>query len=483
MPSTWGPAISTKDQSLYMQGDRIIDEPVFLENTGVSDMAKNEIDPVFHGETRRVGGRNRTFEKTLRAAEVTRYTVNVMFNGDLWTPLKEYAQRGGCETTLYIIPNCAQREYKRASVLREVVLREPIETTATIDVGTDASAITEQSEADFVERFWLWNLKHEIVRTFSDYGYAMTIREEDCVDCAKSPFQSFVVLTSDGTAFDTQITDDRFGTVTTRTALGAAAPAGSVPTSVFAKDEVIIATFRNAAGATGGTVISNNRGLTATVDSDITAAVHQAGEFDGQYLAVGGATGGQAMVWLSNDGIAWTSVTNGLLPADKNLRAFDVDYSNDTIYAVGEEGLVIKASRASANSLIMAALTPPNITTEDLFAVRVFGPDHVAIAGEGGYYAETLDGGATWVQPAVTTTSDLEVLTGDAYRSAYAGGTTISLRDVLTKNRYANGALESGMTIAGNLIDGVSYNVDRNYFGFLTSTGQVIVSRSFKPGA
>lgn len=483
MASTWGSATTTKDWTLLIEGDTAVSTPYILENHGMSDLSSDEIDRVLHRYTKRVNGRSVTLTNVLRPAERTGLTFTMLFNGFQWSRALQLARENkNCPTTLYLRRNCPPNsKEEQARVLTNVIFNKPTDVNAVIDVGEEANPVTEQSEGYASEEFRLWKLGNFLVTTLDEPAYGIAAREKDCVDCGEKPFQEFVVIATNGGSFNTYVTEDRFATVTDKTAVGNAAPSGSIPTSAYYKDDVILVGFRNAAGTTGGTVFSANNGASATVDSNITASIHAVGRFDGQYIAAGGALGGQALVYLSDNGITWTSTTGVALPANKAILALAVDNDNENVYFVGEDGLAVKAYRSGTNSLVFSTLTlPGSVSTTDMHTVAVLGSDHIAVGGNGGYFAESLDGGATWFQPIVTTTSAIKSIGGDRYRTLYGAGTSIATRDILVDMAFKNVTFEQSVT--GNIAS-IAYDSDPNYFASATDAGEIVISRPFYPNA
>lgn len=485
MASTWGSASTTKDWTLLIEGTTPISPPEILDNHGMSDLTGDEIDRVLHKFTKRVNGRSRTLTNVLRPAERTGITFTMMFNGFKWSrPLELARQNANCPTTLFLRLNCppnTKEEYAR--VLTNVIFNKPTDVSAQVDVGEEANPVTEQSEAYGSEELLIWKLGNNLVTTLAEPAYGIVSREKDCIDCDDKVGQEFAVLATNGGAFNTYVTSNRFSSVVDRTAVGAVAPLESLPRNAYYKDDVLLVAFTNAAGVTGGTVMSGDNGVSATIDSNITAAIFDVGYFDGQYVAAGGALAGQAFVYLSNNGIAWTSTTGAALPANKAILSLAVDTANENIYFVGEDGLAVKAYRSATNALSFTALTlPGSVGTTDIKDVAVLGSDHIAVGGVGGYYAESLDGGLTWTQPSVTTTSAINAIAGDQYRTLYGAGTTIATRDILVNMTYKNVVLDDGQTIVGN-VTGIAYNGDPNYFASVTSTGEVVMSKPYFPRA
>lgn len=485
MASTWGSASTTKDWTLLMEGDTPISAPYILENHGMSDLSSDEIDRVLHRYTKRVNGRSVTLTNVLRPAERTGLTFTMLFNGFQWSRALQLARENkNCPTTLYLRRNCPPNsKEEQARVLTNVIMNKPTDVNAVIDVGEEANPVTEQSEGYASEEFRLWKLGNFLVTDFAEPAYGVIAREKECVDCGEGVFQEFLVIATDGDSFSSYVTDDRFATTTDKTALGSAAPSGSIPTDAYYADDVILVSFKNSLGTTGGTVFSADNGATATVDSNITAAIAGVGYFDGQYIAAGGALAGQALVYLSDNGIAWTSTTGAALPANKAILALAIDTEAENVYFVGEDGLAVKGYRSGTNSLAFTALTlPGSVSSIDINSVAVLGADHIAVGGAGGYYAESLDGGATWTQPIVTTTSAILAISGDRYRSLYGAGTAIARRDILNNMAYKNDSLEDGQVVTGN-VTGIAYDGDPNYFVSVTDAGNVVVSRPYYPNA
>ena len=482
-----GPLFSSLDYNLYMKNGTIIQEPLRLDSTSISDLTNDNRDAIEAEFTVNLRGQNTPRKIRLRSMQKLGFTFTVNYGFSIVNKLKSFAWRNRpqCETVLYMVAACpTDPRYEHAYILTDVKLDPPQRTVAPIVNKETGEPIDSESEGYGSEEIQLWRAGNYLVTTLSEPAYGVTAREVDCPDCNEEVFQDFVVVATDGASFNTYVTDDRFATVTDKTAVGSAAPSGSIPTSVYATEDVILVGFRNAGSTAGGTVISSDNGATATIDSNVSAPVYGVGRFDGQYVAVGGALGGQALFWYSDNGTAWTSVTNGALPANKALLSLSVDSDGSAIYAVGEDGLAVKIFK-SGGSFNMSAITlPGSVSSTDINVVRVLAIDHVAVGGAGGYYAESLDGGTTWTRPAVTTTSAITALAGNVYNTVYGAATAIASRSVLNLNFFKNNIMQNGASITGNFTGGDSLHVGygsteerSNYYVLVTDDGEVVIGR------
>lgn len=481
-----GPVFTNNDYSLYMKDGTIIDEPLRLDNMIMSDVTNDNREAIEYEFMRYIKGVNYPTKVQLRPPQKMGTTLTIGYGGSLENKLKSYARRNNpnCDTVLYLLANCpSDARYKHAYIQTGIKLAPPQRTVAALTTE-QGEAIMWESEAYGTDEILLWNSGNYLVTTLAEPAYGVAVRETTCADCTEEDFQEFAVIATDGGAFNVYVTDDRFATSTDKTALGAAAPLESVPTSVYYADDVILVGFRNAAGATGGTVISLDNGATATVDSNLTVPARAVGRFDGQYVAVGGALAGQAMFWYSDNGIAWTSVVSGALSATKALLSLSVDNDGQAIYASGEDGTLVKIFKSAGSFNIVALTLPGSVGSTDINVVRVLAQDHFAVGGAGGYYAESLDAGATWKQPSVTTTSAITALAGNVYNSVYGAASVLAKRSVLTDYRYANDVFQNGASITGNFLGGDSYHInsagaetESNYYVLVSDDGEVVIGR------
>lgn len=490
-PPKWGGETTSKDWEMFISGQTLIDEPISLIGHSLTGLTPETLDAVTIPVVEKIRGRIQNRIKTLRAAQVTGMTGTLGFGNALWTPAMQKArQAGSCEVTLYIDRLCPADSDERVTYFfPETVLAQPTRVNDPVTVD-ETNSVEWQSEFRAPNEYVLWTQGGYELTDLSDPLYALTTVTEECAGCDDTVYQRFVAVGGTNSLVAVK-SEDRFGDFDYLTFTSA--PASHVGTSVWSEGDVILMGFANTAdyltAATGGTYFSADGGVTAmSRDTNISAPVNGVARYAGQYLAVGGVGGGQAMVWTSTNGVDWTSVSSAALPANAALSAVSVDEENGVFYAVGENGLVLKG-RLSGSSITLSALTPAAVTTQDLFTVKVLGDDHVAIGGASGAYDESLDGGDTWESPSFPGTNTVYAIAGSNDRVITQSAGVFYVRDVQTKNVFTSmtAQLKDGAAVTGNVRGLFNDNKDlldrHNYFAAVTSGGEVYQFRPQYPNA
>lgn len=491
-PPKWGGETTSKDYEMFMAGDTPIDEPISLLGHSLTGLTPETLDAVTMPVVQKVRGRIVNKVKTLRPQEVTALTGTIGFGNALWTPALQKARvAGGCETTFYVDRLCpADPDERITYIFPEVSLAQPTRVNDPVTVD-ETNLIEWQSEFRAPNEYILWAAGGFELTDLSDPLYAVSFSTEECADCADSGVYQDIVVVGGTTTVRVVKTEDRFATQTVLDT--SAAPGSHVAKAVWSEGDVILVGFANdedyTAAATGGTLFSADGGDSAmALDTNITVPVNGVSRFGGQYIAVGGAGGGQAMIWTSGNGITWDSVSSVELPATQALAAIAVDNEAGVFYAVGEGGLVLKG-RLSGNAIALTALTPDAVSTTDLYTVWVFNEDHVGIGGAGGYEVESFDGGDTWEQPSFPGTNTVYALGGNDQRALTASATTLYRRDFHSKFVFESFTplLRDGTVITGDVRGIYSDATDdfdgQNYLIAVTDAGEVILIRPLYPNA
>lgn len=494
-PPEWGGRHTSKDYEFMMQGSSVIAKPISLVGHALTSPSQNLSDPVTRQYVKKIGGRIVDREEVVRPAEQLSITFTIQFGNTLETPALVRARRGGSvKTTFYAVRLCADPKQGHAYIFPEGLMNPPAPTGDMISVG-DTVLVEWQTELRCEEYLTLLEVFGYIQRgTSADALYALGIFTEDCsINQDQTLYNSMIAVGGQGTTNPIVIllSTDRFATTSAPSDDGSP-PNGSIGTSVWTEGDIVLVGFADVAdggaGTVGGTLFSVDAGDNFTIDADITEPVFGVGLFNDQYIAVGGTTAGGAKVWLSEDGINWTAVTDTDLPTDSHVEDFAMDNDEGVGYIVCGDGTLYRIEPAGDTVNVVPMTNIPGAPAS-LDTVDVKAADHIAISGVTGYYAESTDGGASWTQPSVPTSSDVVGNAGNAFRSVVAAGTQVFRRDVLSNNEYTLLTFSAGASVTGNVTDVAELpnrelsTDDLNYFVFCTNQSEVFLVKSDSPYA
>lgn len=483
----WGGVNTSKDYLMLLEGRTPASKPDSLIGHTLTNFNIDQIDRVTAIVVRLE--RNRIVEKqiVLRPARQTGVTGTIGFGseGPIYTPLLQRVRRGNCELNLYIKRLCvADDQTAHFYALIGAVFNPPTFVNDLISID-DTNPVTQQSEfraSDMILSFVVGAFR---VADLVPPLYAVSFMTAECEDCDSGEFEQFVVGGGDGSG-DSYLakTADRFGTMV---ALTPGTPADDVITGLYTDGNVIMASFADDPDATvattGGVAFSSDAGSSFALDTNITASINDVEFFMGQYIAVGGVGGGQGLLYTSDDGINWTSVTSVALSATKALTSIAVDKANECFYACGETGLFVKGTK-SGTTINLTAITPSGAGTNDLFRVAVYGDSHIAVGGAAKYYAESTDGGETWLSPSLPGSGTVRGIAGmKSVRAVVAVGTGIADRTIMTDNQFSLKTVQSGISITGDYRDVAGFEGEHEYFIAVTDDGEVVLLRPFSPGS
>ena len=490
--SSWGGQQTSKDYEPFMEGSTPISAPRSLIGHAMTGFNQELTDAVTTNVlVRALDGSIQNRVVTLRGAQLTALTFTMSFGSGLSTPALERAKRGTyCKTKFYAVRVCpSDTTLEHAFVYPECVLNPPVRVNDFITIE-DTTIAEWQSEVRTTEERWMFAMGlFERYNTSSIPLYDVKFLTEDCVSCSGSEPNSGLVITGGAGGVGDEVyiatTDDQFATVTAVTAHNGVSPAGHVGTSIYSLGNVWLVGFADkaavAASATGGVLFTADAGGSWFLDSGITECVRGVTKFNNTYIAIGGAGAAQAKMWTSSDGTNWDSVTSTALPASSSLLGIAVDEDDDAFYVVAEDGKLLKG-QISAGSIALSDLTS-NLpgTPGDLYAVSVVSQKHMAVGGTSGYYAESFDGGVTFTQPAVPTTSTIKALAATEDRHVLGAGTRVAERSILNKFVYTAKSIQNGAAIAGN-ISGAAFPASRdlNNYAAVSDTGEVYYAKSFR---
>lgn len=500
-PHRWGPALRNNGSyHMMMAGATPSEEPTSLLEHSLDSPSQDLTEPVTQVIQRIVRGRIQNVTKTVEGARETGITYTMGFPSALWTPALELARQGGCNRDFFLNYLCPDNEqHRHVIVLPDSTLDPPIESTALVTVTGDAGeTISETTTLRTSERWRMYEFRTTELSVLQQGEpladvplHAVDFVLPDCVGCSDNIWTELVTGGfNDAAAPNVLVTGDRFANFESTTS---PAPIGSYITSIRAYGDILIAGFADnpdvSAATTGGTLVSGDRGQSFVIDDNvngITEPIHGVARFGGLYIAVGGAASGAAVVYISADGVTWESVVSSALPASDALTAVTVDEDNGQIWMVGESGSLLVAT-FSGDSLLVSDLSgnlPGSPTT--LHDVAVIGQGMITVVGataSGGYYAESYDGGATFLQPSAPIGSALVSVSGNKYRTLVTNGTKIYERSLLTGASFKEIGMEAGGTIDGTITEVRQAPGDVNYFVAVTTNGQTVMGRPPYPNA
>jgi len=452
----WGPkgGINTKSYVLAMAQDNITKFPQILPGHALGGVSQNLIDALLVARVYYENGENVTRFEVSRAAEETHreYTLGYPA-GILSTPALDMATyKPGCAKDFFALYTCAEAQFEHFVVFTNARLNPPVETGEFTQIDEQTSI--DQQSAMFIERrlmkFRLFGSRLYSASAATAQVLALTIQDPVCKSCSGGLFDNGIVFLSDSTpaAPNALITEDRFGTYATPVV---AATSTYFATAAVEVGDVVILGLSDdsdpATGAAGAVRLSLDGGVTWFSPLSATAPavpIYGLAVFDNAYYAVGG--GGE--IWKSEDVVNWEQITHTATTAA--LTAISVDEDNQRAYISGlastllviENNAVIDLSA----SLAAAGLAPGTA----LYAVAVFDDDFVAVGGAGGVYYETQDGFTNISAVSLAgLLTDVRVILGSKYRQVVGMGTSIVMRDLLSRMNYSAVALRFNQTVTG----------------------------------
>jgi hypothetical protein len=495
LPPFWGPAegVDSKDYLFMMAGDTPVSTPTSLLGHAVTSPSADSSDALTVTRVELRNGRIKTLVRTKRAAEVRSRTYTIGFPaGSLWTPAQQLAFKRNCRRTFFMKYLCSsEARFNHADIFPDGLLDEPVEEGDLITVD-DENVISSTSVLTVTEKLRLWAQGYEIIYTNADTPivqlFSSAFTTVDCPGCDEGVGLGIIVGGGDGTAApEGFLTDDRFGSAPTGLPIG-----GTLTDFAYAlatKGDVIVAGTADSpvAASTAGTLrVSQDGGVSFTAVSGITSPIFGIAYFGSTIIAVGGTGAGAPVMFVSFDkGTSWTQITSTILSGlTTAATAIASDVEADNFYIVGEGGMLIKG-RFIGDSVMLSNITanlpggPGALNT-----VNVFSKDFIAVGGAANYYAESLDGGTTWTQPAVPGSAAVVGIAGNEHRAIVATADGLHVRDLFTDFVYTTLVLENGQVVTGNYTS-VNMNVedDFNIFMATTDDAEVVFGKPFYPNA
>lgn len=497
-PVSWGGHYTNKDYEPMMAGATAISRPISLVGeTAMTGINQNLADPVTRRFTKKIGGRLVDREEVIRPAQQLSLTMTILFGNAFETPALARARLGtSCLTTMYAVNLCpADPRFGHAYIFPDGILNPPTRVNDLISIN-DTNTADWQSEFRVSEELVLRAIGAFRTKAAAVDLAAVAFLSEDCSSCDGSTIYSDAIAVGGDLTEDAEMlilkTSTRFSSSTAVT--GLPSPIEVVGTSIYTRGDVVLVgfsdtakpTFGSGAGsdpATGGTLFSNDGMATVpALDTNITVSIMGVGFYNGQYMAVGGAGLGASVVYVSDDGVSWTSVGASPLPAAHALTALAVDEVAGKFYVVSEDGKLLSGTE-NGGSIIYLDLTSrlPSSPTA-LWTVHVFGEDHIAVGGASGFYAESVDGALTFTSPAVPGATAINSITGTKHRALVGTAAKTYVRDVMTNMEYTLLEVQDGITITGNVV-GLAQTDDLNLNHFLavTADGEVMSDTHFSP--
>ena len=485
-PNKWGPQTTQKSFEFFMEGALPSDPQISLLEHALTSPSQELTDPVTAPVQKKVRGRIVTVNKVVLPAEQTGLTYTLLFPSAFWTPALQKARNGGlCETDFFALYLCPEDpQFNLAYIYPDSQLDPPSEVTDFITNTTDTEVLTEQTTLRTTERKILWAVNMSRVADQTNALNAIAFDLDDCVGCSADIWTSLIAagVPAAGTDAEAQLTENRFASVT---AVGMLTPNDAIITSLFSQGDVRLATFSDAAIATGtigGVAASFDGGLTWALDSNITASMFDVNKFAGQYVAVGGTGAGIGLLYVSNNGIDWTSLAPAAITGTNALNRLAVDEEGGAIYFGGEGGKLYKGV-ISGGTIAVTDISANLPTVSTLIsAIAVLGKNHVIVGAAAGYVAESFDGGATFTRLSFTSASAVTGLAGTRYRTLLTAGTKVFERSILTGMQFKE-VKPQGSANTGAFTDLAMAPGDYNYFAATTDAGEVMFMRPFYPNA
>lgn len=487
VPSFFGPAegVDSKDYLLLMAGDTPTSSPISLIGHALTNPSADSSNALTVTRVELRNGKIKTVVRTKRAAEVRSRSYTIGFPaGALWSPAQQAALRQGCRKTFYMKYLCAEdRRYSHAEIFPDALMDAPVEAGDLITID-DATLLSATSNLTVTDKERLWALGWNKVYDGADKFDAVAFQSVDCPTCSDVPGLSMFAAGGNGTLAPTvSDTDDRFSTVAARVT---GATAGDNVMALATKGNVVVigtADKRDATAASGSLRVSTDSGVTYTAVAGITLPIYDIVFAGDSIVAVGGIAAGAAKMYVSADkGASWTTVVNTVLPAT-GLKAVSYDAATGKIYAAGAAKL-ISAVINGATVTTMTDISANVAGIAGLSEVHVFSQDFLAVGGASGFYAESIDGGATFTYPGVPGSDAVNGIAGDKHRQVVVTDTAVCIRDVMNDFVYTSVTLENGQTVTGNYTD-VQMNLenDRNIFVAVTDAAEVVIGTPFYPNA
>lgn len=491
LPAKFGPAsgIDSKDYHFKMQtpGGYATDPLGSILGHSLTSPSQNLTDDVVFEEVELVNGVINVVSRVKRAGQETNRTYTIGLPSAIWTPVVEQALRIGCQTNFFLIYLCPEDAiYNHWDILTDATLKPPIEAEDVITTGTDTNIITQTSEITVTKKLRGYGLGYApIYDAGGTIAYNDIIFTEDlCPGCGGAFGQGMLAVGGDGTAIPSlALTTNRFNDVTVLTSGAAATNVGN---AVYQKGDFILFACGIVATPTAGIVrASYDGGTTWTALADIPEAIYDICDADGTLVLVGGdATDGGRVYLTSDRGATITEVTSTVIPASTKLNAAAYDKATRRIYIVGDAGVLL-VGRLSGSTLTLTDISA-NLEGAPgaLNAVCVITKNELIVGGAAGYIYQSRDGGLTWTQAGVTTSSAITSIAGNRWRTVVAAGTVLYERIALNDNAFEVIVLQDGATVTGDYTR-VRMNVgeDFNRFVAVTDDGEVVLGVGFYPGA
>lgn len=505
LPESWGGDNTNKDYHPLMQGTTAIDSPISLNGHTIGSFSEETIDALKVDYFQRVGGVNIQRRRTARPERVVErsFTMQLGTGGQVWTPLKNIVDREdpNIRVTIYANRDCpAKGEYAHTYIWPDCTLGSATRANDLVAIQDSGDFVDESVSINTSLELLLWakGANKQTVSESTTALYGVTFLPDTCGTSStlQARFQDLIAVGGDGTgALICLKTSNRFANTSV---IATGAPTGSIGNAVLADESgLVLVPYSDAllaTAATGGIVYSQSSGDANTwADASMPSTpgpiwdVAYSGSF---YIAVGGATGAQATAFLSSDGTTWTALSSGVLPSTSAALAVDFDVDAGLIWIACEDGKLLKGT-TSGNSIALSVVSLPGTPSSDLNAVRVLSEGQVAVGGASGYYAESVDEGATWTRPGTSAGTDAILAIGGEKEASYVGSATkFDERSVQTNKSYSRKALESGATISGAITDIAvpDFNaLERiNYAAFVTNKadgGEIVMVTPFYPNA
>lgn len=491
LPPSWGGTNTSKDYEFLMQGATILSEPISLAGEhSIDTPTQNLTEPVLRRYVTFVKGRLVDREQVIRSADQLSLTMNVNFGQGLETPLLQRARRL-LRTTMAARRVCADPRESHVYIWPDAIPNPPTRVNAPITIE-DTVMAQWQSEFRTDEEYIVKEVGVFSAKTAATTPvplYAVAFLDEECSTASGTQFSDLVAVGGDGVgSISILLSNNRF--TTSFVPSSAPAPVGSIGTSVFTSGDVVLVGFSDeprdaiATSTIGGTLFSSDGGQNFALDTNITAPIFAVGKFGSVYLAAGGvgATPGVPYMGVSTDGVNWTAVTSPAFPVTGIFVSLSVDEIEGRVYALTAAGALFVGT-LNGGTLVFSPLTLPATVPASMFKVHVMAKGAIAVSGGAGYYAESLDSGATFeIKPVGAGSSAVRAIAGGPYRTVIGASNFVNDRTLLSDNTFRRVQPQNGL-VNDVITDIVAVNDPRelNFYAATTVDGEVVVIRDFSP--
>lgn len=474
---------------IFLGGHRIDDAFTYTTNERV-------VSPQYIIENGRHIVRNKTLEE--------QYTTSIEFNLNLPNKFMSVVdrlaqQQNSCTFDLLFFPDsCSDGCDEVFFVGRDAKFGTKQFNSAFVGYGENEGPITSFRQVSITGDLLQYN-GMEVLEIFENAIYdwnGIEVVEDQCLDC-ECPYQRLVVvgsdtdaapnvpvvaLTTDGGAnWSVQSTGAGEAFAGLSTAIGDTLFVGTDAKFYNGRLFVTAATAYQAASTTGGIVYSLDFGnnwseaLNANTGAVLNVPFHQIIRAFGALYAAGD----DGWLWRSCDnGVQWSQFARPAPTGDFIWYAMDYDTENNILWLGGNNGTDPIVYYFDGSNFVNVTSDINMTATFDVHDIRVAAPGHVIVTLSDGSVYESynyrIGKTNTWSIFNLGVDVDAAVFDGLSYRSIFAYGTDLAIRDVYGEQNINTEFFKS---FDGNVRDMVStvplLGEGENAFFGVTDAGEV----------